>query len=72
MDNHGTLVVENVDLDLLEQQRLALACAVECTAKGIPFDRKKLWLLDGLRNMLDSWSDERHFAEKEVPDAGKA
>lgn len=56
---HGPLVVGNVDAGLLEEQRLALSRAVDCATVGQPVDRGDLRLLDGLRNMLDAWSDWR-------------
>lgn len=59
MDNHGTLVVENVDLDLLEEQRKALARTYDCATAGRPAESRDLWLLDGLCNLLDAWSDSR-------------
>lgn len=50
----ATLIIENVDLDLLEVQRLEL---IELYCGGIrPSQCREL---SGLLNMLDEWSDER-------------
>ena len=53
-DRIGLLSIENVDLEALEAQRLVLG----------QIDREKLpgWqgdALNGIQNMLDSWSDAR-------------
>lgn len=56
---HGTLHVLNVDLGLLEEQRAALSRAVDHAAAGRTVHRGDIALLDGLRNLLDAWSDER-------------
>jgi hypothetical protein len=61
---HGTLVVGNVDLELLDEQRLALMRTVVALGNdGVNGDR---YLLDGLLNMLDAWSDERAEASGEA------
>jgi hypothetical protein len=65
---HGTLVIGNVDLGLLEEQRLSLSRAVDCAAVGQPADQKDLGLLDGLRNLLDTWSDNMN--REEMHEAG--
>jgi hypothetical protein len=54
-----TLVIENVDLDLLDEQRLALFRTIHAVEKGLGSSADDLGLLDGLQNMLDAWSDER-------------
>lgn len=49
-----TLIIENIDLDLLEKQRLEL---IELYCGGIrPSQCREL---PGLINMLDTWSDKR-------------
>jgi hypothetical protein len=53
------LVIENVDADLLEEQRKALSRAIDCSGAGRKADQKDLRLLGGLLNLLDAWSDER-------------
>jgi len=72
MANHETLVVENVDLDLLEEQRLALARVIECAIKGRQANAGDLELSEGVQQMLDAWSDERCLSKGEVSDEGKA
>ena len=54
MDENKTLVIEDVDFGLLEKQRLELVKVVS----GVPFDME---LIDGLLNMLDSWSDSEYY-----------
>ena len=49
-----TLIIENVDLDLLEKQRLEL---IELYCGGIKASQCRE--LSGLLNMLDAWSDRR-------------
>jgi hypothetical protein len=53
------LIIENVDTEVLDKQRLQLAAALldpeVCAALG----GKRLGALTGLLNMLDSWSDKR-------------
>jgi hypothetical protein len=53
------LIIKGVDLELLEKQRKVLATI----PRGI-FHEQVVLVLDGLQNMLDSWSDER--AEEEA------
>lgn len=51
------LMIEGVDLDMLERQRIALARTLVIVGSSI--NKQDVELLDGLLNMLDSWSDER-------------
>jgi hypothetical protein len=54
-----TLIIDNVDLELLEQQRHALIRHLtDARLDGIVCD-KDFFLLDGLLTMLDNWADER-------------
>jgi hypothetical protein len=56
MSATGTLVIENVDLDMLDQQRLVVAEWICGQEDGWSFPPE----LDGIINMLDRWSDQRH------------
>jgi hypothetical protein len=63
-DRHGTLLIQNVDMELLDEQRLALMRTVVALGNdGVNGDR---YLLDGLLNMLDAWSDGRASASEGV------
>ena len=54
---HETLVIENVDLSLLENQRIALRRVLtDFRSIGMAADVETL---AGLENMLDDWSDQR-------------
>ena len=55
----STLIIDNVDLEMLEQQRLTL---IEYTFKhgDVPV------LLEGLQAMLDAWSDQRYYDRYDV------
>ena len=57
----GTLTIPDVDFDLLEAQRLALVAAVW------ELDEDKASPLDGLVNLLDTWSDKLHAKEGGTP-----
>ena len=54
-----TIIIENVDVGLLERQRLALgeALARERSGDGLFFPNGDVEYLKGLANMLDEWSD---------------
>jgi len=52
------LSIPGVDLDLLEEQRLDLALLLTCHSEILATE--DLQVLDGLLNMLDSWSDNNH------------
>jgi hypothetical protein len=67
-----TLSVEGVDLELLEEQRKSLQRVIGClhgmvgyTLLGITAEDVEN--LEGLENMLDTWSDERYFAKTKQP-----
>lgn len=56
----GTLIIRNIDLELLEKQRGALTR----TLIAMEIKEGDLELMEGLEAMLDAWSDERyHKAE---------
>jgi len=54
---HGAVVVQHVDLDLLEKQRQALIVLRE--RLKLSFEEHEEQALDGIIGMLDAWSDER-------------
>jgi len=62
-----TLIIKNVDLEELENHRLALGMlTVELarannTGKMLKISEEQLLALDGVVNMLDSWSDEIYY-----------
>ena len=53
------IILENVDSDLLEKQRLALVRVLSCVEDGVAAGKKDLKLVTGILNMLDNWSDKR-------------
>lgn len=53
---------ENVDVKLLDRQRLALERVLCDTIVGRPCSEEDSELVSGLQNMLDDWSDERYHA----------
>jgi len=53
----ATLVIENVDLDLLEKQRLILIDVVHNMKHNDFTTEEEDEALEGLLNMLDRWSD---------------
>lgn len=53
-----TLVIKDVDLDLLEQQRISLGRRM----LGLTLTEADEENLQGLMNMLDDWSDKRYNA----------
>ena len=57
------LIINNVDLDLLEQQRLMLSVVLDRLniTPGVTPD--EIEALEGILNMLDSWSDNRVIIE---------
>ena len=57
------LVIEDIDLELLDQQRLTLA-ALLMTQKAAGFSRAEKEALEGIQTMLDAWSDKRHWTEQ--------
>ena len=54
-----TLIIDNVDLELLEKQRHALIRHLADTRLADILSDEDFFLLDGLLIMLDSWADER-------------
>lgn len=60
----STLIIDNVDFDMLENQRLKLAEVVSTT----PFKAEYQEAMDGLLNMLDDWSDRRAKMNEFVDD----
>ena len=55
-----TLIIEDVDMGLLEEQRLSLGAAtVRAGDKGLHLTPDETFALTGIVNMLDAWSDER-------------
>jgi hypothetical protein len=52
MSKHGTLVIPDVDLELLEKQRLKLHALLRGELED--------WVepLEGVLNMLDEWADK--------------
>jgi uncharacterized protein YutD len=62
----NTLIINNVDFDLLEKQRLLLAEVVQTT----PFKQKYDDALNGILLMLDGWSDEQLRLKKFVDEPG--
>ena len=59
----SSLLIGNVDLDLLEAQRQSLTRVIEdgaCLDHSYP---KDLAILKGLKRMLDDWSDEVYHAQ---------
>jgi hypothetical protein len=57
--NCNTLVIEGVDLELLEKQRLALAELLGSAAPRAWRDSEEVELCNGLLTMLDHWADDR-------------
>ena len=55
----STLTIEEVDLSLLEMQRVALASISPKARRH--FKKRQIEALDGIQNMLDAWSDKRYF-----------
>ena len=53
----STLVIDNVDLDQLEKQRLVLAELMYYATDDL--EQNYINALDGILNMLDEWSDTR-------------
>ena len=61
------LIIEQVDLDKLEWQRVKLD-SLESTLIDQKMFRTNAPVMEALRgviNMLDSWSDERYFKEEQ-------
>lgn len=58
-DRHGTLVIGNVDLGLLEEQRLALMRVIDCAVHGHRASEEDAVAVCGIQEMLDAWSDGR-------------
>lgn len=56
----ATIIIENVDLDLLESQRLALRRVIDAAIMGRQASREDIREAEGLENMLDVWSDNRY------------
>lgn len=61
--HHETVVFENVDIAILEYQRLALVRVAVDGMKNATISGKDLAALDGLINMLDDWSDNIYYKE---------
>ena len=59
----STLVIDNVDLDQLEKQRLVLAELMYYATDDL--EQNYINALDGILNMLDEWSDTRASRKKE-------
>ena len=57
------IAINNVDPEMLEEQRLALSRLIDCATVGRRANKNDLHLLGGLQNMLDAWSDERSDTE---------
>ena len=53
------LLIEDVDTELLDKQRLQLSAALFDPEVREALGEKRAEALDGLLNMLDSWSDKR-------------
>lgn len=53
------LVIENVDTEALDEQRLQLAASLLDPEVCKVLGEKRKEALEGLLNMLDSWSDDR-------------
>lgn len=62
------LEILNVDLEMLEEQRKALAELAHLidNRQYYRVDSRHLSALDGVVNMLDAWSDERYFSRCDV------
>ena len=58
MAKTATLVIPNVHLNTLEQQRLALGNISQEATLGV--SQTELDAINGIQNMLDHWSDERN------------
>lgn len=54
--NKNTLVIDAVNFKLLERQRLILG-----TIDPKRLSKKQMIALDGIQNMLDTWSDDRFY-----------
>uniref|UniRef100_A0A6M3IMS7 Uncharacterized protein n=1 Tax=viral metagenome TaxID=1070528 RepID=A0A6M3IMS7_9ZZZZ len=68
----GKLVIENVDLELLEQQRKILNClefSIVHSGNGfVRVTQQETSALIGVLNMLDNWSDKEYFKKQdEIP-----
>lgn len=61
------LIIKNVDLDLLEKQRLSLIRAINQFTIPNCLESNQTMVNDliGLENMLNAWSDARYFEEKQ-------
>ena len=55
----ANLVIKNVDLEMLERQRLELALIPRTLGTVGLLPTKAVEALDGIQNMLDGWSDQR-------------
>ena len=54
------LIIDGVDLELLDQQRLALVRVVDAASvENRKATKEDILLVEGIQNMLDHWSDER-------------
>ena len=61
----SALLIKNVDLELLNQQRIDARCLIETLIQrndivaDILKETKEYKAVEGILNMLDTWSDER-------------
>lgn len=58
------LKISNVDLELLEEQRLTLATITQ----NVALTKEQLDAINGIQNMLDDWSDQRAFSKDDFHD----
>lgn len=55
----GILIIDNVDLPTLDEQRTYLVSLLESVGNGKAADPIHIHAVDGILNMLDAWSDDR-------------
>jgi hypothetical protein len=58
------LIIEGIDFDLLDRQRLALTRVVDAANRGESAKPEDVELVEGIQNMLDHWSDERYYQKQ--------
>lgn len=56
------VVIHNVDVELLDRQRLALVRITDDLENCRRPEPEDMELIAGLQNMLDAWSDDRYHA----------
>jgi len=60
-----TLIIENVNFDLLEEQRKTLDKIVGFACEGVTFLRRKdIEALSGISEMLNAWSDDMFYRKQ--------